>query len=106
MRTAPRGLFDEQPATPAGFRYWPDAVSKTDEQRFVKQFAALPFKPFEFHGYLGNRRVVSYGFRYDYGGRTLRAANPIPEVLYPLREIAGGVSGIPANEFEQALVTE
>jgi hypothetical protein len=29
----------------------------------------VPFKPFAFHGYLGNRRVVSFGWRYDYGAR-------------------------------------
>jgi len=100
------GLFRDQSGLPSGFGYWPEAFSKTDETGLVKHLASLPFKPFEFHGYLGNRRVVSYGFRYDYGGQALRAANPIPDFLYPLREIASAASGIAERDLEQALVTE
>lgn len=99
-------LFGEKSALPSGFRYWPEVFSKAEESEFVKRFASLPFKPFEFHGYLGNRQVVSYGFRYDYGGQALRAADPVPDFLSPLREIASAASGIAATDLEQALVTE
>ena len=66
----------------------------------------MPFKPFEFHGYQGNRRIVSYGYRYDYAGRTLRASEAMPDFLAPLREVASQFSGIAADKLEQALVTE
>lgn len=66
----------------------------------------LAFKPFEFHGYQGNRRIVSYGYRYDYTGRALRASEPMPDFLMSLREIASQFSGIAAERLEQALVTE
>lgn len=72
----------------------------------MARFETLPLKPFEFHGYQGNRRIVSYGYRYDYAGRTLRASEAVPEFLAPLREIASQFSGIPAEKLEQALVTE
>jgi alkylated DNA repair dioxygenase AlkB len=91
---------------PAGFRYKPDLFSPTAERDFVAQFEALPFKPFEFHGYQGNRRIVSFGYRYDYAGRTLRASEPMPGFLAPLRKIASQFSGIPSEKLEQALVTE
>jgi alkylated DNA repair dioxygenase AlkB len=99
-------LFEDQAAYPEGFRYFSDTLSRADEIGLVRQFATLPFKPFEFHGYLGNRRIVSYGFRYDYSGQALRKTSPIPEFLYPLRETASAASGIAALSFEQALITE
>jgi alkylated DNA repair dioxygenase AlkB len=67
---------------------------------------ALPFKPFEFHGYLGKRQIVSFGWRYDYAGRTLRQSEPMPAFLLPLRERAAAVAGLEAGRLQQALVTE
>ena len=102
-------LFAPTPAVasaPAGFRYAPDLFSPAAEQGFVATFETLPFKPFEFHGYQGNRRIVSYGYRYDYAGRALRTSEAMPDFLAPLREVASQFSGIAADKLEQALVTE
>jgi len=89
-----------------GFRYQDGLFSPAEEQRFVRGFESLPFKPFEFHGYLGNRRVVSFGWRYDYGGARLRKAEAMPEFLLPLRQIAARLGGVEAEEFVHTLVTE
>jgi alkylated DNA repair dioxygenase AlkB len=93
-------------SAPAGFRYAPELILPTAEQGFVAQFEALPFKPFDFHGHQGNRRIVSYGYRYDYAGRTLRKSEAMPEFLRSLRDVASQFSGIAADKLEQALVTE
>jgi alkylated DNA repair dioxygenase AlkB len=89
-----------------GFRYQGGLFSVAEEQAFVRGFEGLPFKPFEFHGYLGNRRVVSFGWRYDYSGARLRKAEAMPEFLSPLRQIAARFGGVEAEEFAHALVTE
>jgi alkylated DNA repair dioxygenase AlkB len=96
------------PDAPAvdGFRYAPDLFSPATERALVAQFETLPFKPFEFHGYQGNRRIVSYGYRYDHGGRTLRKSELMPDFLAPLREVASQFSDIATEKLEQALVTE
>jgi alkylated DNA repair dioxygenase AlkB len=98
----------EVPAVPgpSGFRYQSDLLSPMAEKAFVARFETLPFKPFEFHGYQGNRRIVSYGYRYDYAGRALRASEAMPDFLAPLRDIASRFIGIAAEKLEQALVTE
>jgi alkylated DNA repair dioxygenase AlkB len=93
-------------SAPPGFRYAPNLFSPAAERGFVEQFETLPFKPFDFHGYQGNRRIVSFGYRYDYSARTLRSSDAMPEFLHALREIASGFSGIPSQALEQALVTE
>jgi hypothetical protein len=58
----------ERRPMPAGFRYALDLIDAAEEAALVEAFAALPFKEFEFHGFLGKRRVVSFGFGYDFNG--------------------------------------
>src|SRR5204863_4995354 len=91
---------------PAGFAYQPDIISSEDERSLVKKFATLSFKPFEFHGYLGNRRIVSYGHLYNYAKQSLQLSQPFPEWLAPLRLVAAGLLSIEAKQLQQALVTE
>jgi alkylated DNA repair dioxygenase AlkB len=101
----PTDLFGEA-ATPPGFRAADALFSAAEEKAFVRQFETLPFMPFEFHGHLGNRRIVSFGYRYDYGAQKLKSSDAMPEFLLPLRAIASTFSGIPDAQLEQALVTE
>jgi alkylated DNA repair dioxygenase AlkB len=103
---AARDLFGAAPSLPQGFAYRENLFSDAEERECMRIFATLPLKPFEFHGYLGNRRVASYGYRYDYAGRALRDAEPIPDFLLPLRGIASRFGGVPEEALRQALVTE
>jgi alkylated DNA repair dioxygenase AlkB len=98
-------LFAATPP-PDGFAYAEDRIDAALERALLGAIAPLPFKPFEFHGFLGNRRIVSFGWRYDYAGRALRASDPMPDFLLPLRERAADFAGVPAERFQQALVTE
>lgn len=99
-------FFATAPALPAGFAYEADLITSAEAQALVARFAELAFKPFDFHGYLGKRRVVSFGWRYDYGDRALRQSEPIPAFLMPLREAAARFAGLPPDELQQVLVTE
>jgi len=72
----------------------------------LRALSPLPLKPFEFHGYLGKRRIVSFGWRYDYSARALRESTPMPDFLLPLRERAAVITGLAADTLQQALVTE
>jgi alkylated DNA repair dioxygenase AlkB len=94
------------PATPPGFRYWPDLVTPEEEAALVAELAALPFKPFDFHGYLANRRVVSFGLRYDYGKRAVEAAEPLPAFLEPLRARVAELAELAPEAFSQSLINE
>ena len=99
-------LFAAEPILPAGFAYGEAVISSDDEEALLKRLEALPFTPFEFHGYLGNRRVVSFGWQYDYSGGTLRERGNLPAFLEPLRDLAADIADIPASSLGQALVTE
>ena len=89
-----------------GFRYRAELIAPADEAALVARVRELPFKEFEFHGYLGKRRVVSFGWRYDFSGSGLTKAEDIPEFLLPLRESAAGFAGMEPEAFQHVLVTE
>jgi alkylated DNA repair dioxygenase AlkB len=99
-------LFPDDQAMPEGFAYREEVISAEEERSFAERFALLPFAPFEFHGFLGRRRVVSFGWRYDYAGRRIRPSAQLPEFLLPLRERAAEVAGLAADSLQQVLVTE
>jgi exodeoxyribonuclease III len=103
-------LFAPEPRPPSrlpdGFGYCEELISPGEERALVRDFAALPFQPFEFHGYLGKRRIVSFGWRYDYAGRTLRDSPALPSFLLTLREQAAAFAALPPDGLQQVLVTE
>ncbi len=91
---------------PDGFRYAPDVIDAAEEARLIAAFADLAFKEFEFHGFLGKRRVVSFGYRYDFNGGGLKEAEPMPQFLVPVRERAAAFAALPPDRLAHALVTE
>jgi alkylated DNA repair dioxygenase AlkB len=95
-----------QPREPEGFRYRADLIDREEERALLDQIRTLAFKPFEFQGYVGKRRVVSYGWKYDFNERRLEKRDDLPDFLAPLRDKAADFAGIPAADLQQALVTE
>ncbi|HZZ88124.1 MAG TPA: alpha-ketoglutarate-dependent dioxygenase AlkB [Caulobacteraceae bacterium] len=93
-------------AEPAGFGYWPDVIDAAEEAALAARLADQPFKPFEFHGFLGNRRNVSFGLRYDYGKQAVAPAPALPDFLVTLRERVAGLTGVPPQAFVQSLINE
>jgi alkylated DNA repair dioxygenase AlkB len=93
-------------ALPQGFRYQPDIIPLEQEQGLLDQVRELPFKEFEFQGFVGKRRTVSYGWRYDFNQRVLQQADNIPHFLLALRETAAGFAGMDPERLQQVLVTE
>jgi hypothetical protein len=102
----PQSLSVAPPSMPAGFRYALDFIGAAEETRLVGAFADLPFKEFEFQGFLGKRRVVSFGLRYDFNGGGLKSAEPMPPFLLPLRERAAAFAGLAPDRLAHALITE
>lgn len=96
----------EPTAPPEGFLYQPDVLPAAEERELVERIRELPLKEFEFHGYVGKRRVLSYGWHYDFAERTLRETDEIPDFLRPLRDRAAAFAGVAPQDLPHALVTE
>ena len=111
--TSQFGLFDDADAPgaapaalPDGFRYQPALIGPAEEGALVAAIEALPLRAFEFHGYTGRRRVVSFGWHYDFEARTLRKADDIPSFLLALRAPAAAFAGMMPEALQHVLVTE
>ena len=90
-----------------GFRYEPELIQAAEAEALVARVQELPFQEFEFHGYKGKRRVVSFGWKYEFsGGGELRKADEIPEFLLSLRSRAALFAGVETEAFQHMLVTE
>lgn len=89
---------------PAGFRYQPEFITPAEEASLLGQLEQLAFKPFEFQGYLGLRKVAYFGWSYDFSKGRVGEAPPIPEFLLPLRDRVGDFAGKPGGAFEQVLI--
>lgn len=87
-------------------RYVAELISRDEEQVLLKEMAVLPFKEFEFHGFLGKRRTVSFGWAYDFNGGGLKKAGDIPAFLLPVRERAAAFAGLAPSCLEHALLLE
>ena len=91
---------------PQGLHYRPELIGPSDEDALVAHIRELPFREFEFHGYLGKRRVVSFGWHYDFSGQKLRKAEDVPDFLLELRALAAPLADLEPDEFQHVLVTE
>ncbi|HEX5183365.1 MAG TPA: alpha-ketoglutarate-dependent dioxygenase AlkB [Allosphingosinicella sp.] len=91
---------------PEGLAYRPELIAPEEEERLAAILAALPFAPFQFQGFEGNRRTISYGFHYAFDGSGLRETAPIPDWLRPVRAKAAAFAGLAADALEHALLIE
>ncbi|HEX8579557.1 MAG TPA: alpha-ketoglutarate-dependent dioxygenase AlkB [Allosphingosinicella sp.] len=94
------------PDLPEGLRYQPELITADEEQALAARLAELPFKAFEFQGFLGNRRTVSFGLHYEFNGSGLRETEEMPDWLLPLRDRAAAWAGLDGDALEHVLVTE
>lgn len=91
---------------PAAFGYQPDLLDPDTEIILLAQIRRSEFRNFEFDGYEGKRRVVSFGWRYAFGAGGLQKADDIPIFLLPLRERAAAFAGPAPTDLAHVPVTE
>lgn len=93
-------------ASPPGFRYADAVVPPEMQDELMDRARALHFAPFDFRGFKGRRRTVSFGSRYDFTHGRVDPAEPMPDWMRPLRAVAAAFAEVPEAELVQALVTE
>ena len=102
-----KSLFEARaPALPEGFTYRPEFLSEAEERNLLEGVRTLPFREFEFHGFLGKRRIVSFGWRYDFNGGGLQKTDDMPNFLSAVREKAARFAALATSELQQVLITE
>jgi alkylated DNA repair dioxygenase AlkB len=106
MKPVQTSLFEAESILPDGLRYRPDLITPDEERLLIERVAELPFAAFEFREYVGKRRIVSYGSKYDFSRERLQIAEEIPSFLLPLRDRAAAFAGLDSATLQQVLVTE
>jgi DNA oxidative demethylase len=95
-------LFD----TPliAGLDYREELIDEPEERALVAQLEAQDLSPFRFHGWFGNRKTRSFGWRYDFDDASFTRAEPIPEWLEPLRDKVATFARLQPRDFVHVLL--
>jgi len=95
-------LFD----TPliAGLRYEEALIGEADERALIDKLTAADLSPFRFHGWFGNRKTQSFGWRYDFEDASFAPTEPSPDWLQPLREMAAAFAGLQPGDFVHVLL--
>jgi alkylated DNA repair dioxygenase AlkB len=99
-------LFAADAAGPQGLRYQADFISAEEEDDLVARIRALPLAPFQFGAFAGKRRVLSFGWRYDYSHHRLEQAADPPAWTAPLVAGIETFAALRPGSVRQVLCTE
>ena len=88
----------------AGLAYREEAIGEREEEALVEHLIAADLSPFRFHGWLGNRKTQSFGWRYDFDDASFSPAEPVPDWLEPLRATAATIAGVRPEDFVHVLL--
>ncbi|WP_028968757.1 alpha-ketoglutarate-dependent dioxygenase AlkB [Sphingomonas sp. URHD0057] len=88
----------------AGLDYREELISRAEEQALIARLEQLDLTPFRFHGWLGNRKTQSFGWRYDFDDSSFAPGEPIPDWLVPPREKAAAFARLEARDFAHVLL--
>ena len=91
---------------PDGFGYVANFIEPSEQSALALEIEKLPLKEFEFHGYIGKRRTMSFGLHYSFADESLVRSDTIPEFLLPLRERSSVFAGLKPADLPHVLVTE
>ena len=94
------------PDLPEGFAYQPDFLLAEEEAQLAGWLGTLPFQAFQFRGYEGKRRVVSFGWQYDFTRSHLLKADDMPAELLPVRARAAAFADLAPEDLQQCLLNE
>jgi alkylated DNA repair dioxygenase AlkB len=107
------GLTSSEPASsppnhdlPRGFLYRSCLLTEAEQSELLDTIRHLQFRAFDFHGFQAKRRVIEFGFHYDFEEREASAADPIPAFLLPARSKAAEFAGVAAEELMEGIITE
>ena len=87
-----------------GLRYDEELITAAEEQDLLIRLESLDLAPFRFHGWLGNRKTRSFGWRYDFDNASFTPGEPIPDWLLPLRDRAAAFGRLDPEDLVHALV--
>lgn len=96
---SPRGL-------PDGLRYEPGFLDAVAEASLIDTIRTLPLAEAQYRQYTARRRVLSFGWSFNFNTSTLEPAPEMIEPLRALRERVARWADVQPGDLVQALLTE
>jgi alkylated DNA repair protein (DNA oxidative demethylase) len=87
-----------------GLAYRPEFITADEERELLQRLDAFELAPFRFHGWTGNRKTQSFGWRYDFDDASFKPAEPIPQWLEAFRGKAASLAGVSPPEIVHVLL--
>ena len=87
----------------AGLDYREEFLTRDEEGALIGQLEALDLSPFRFHGWTGNRKTQSFGWRYDFDDASFNPTEPIPLWLQALRGRAAALAEVAPDDMVHVL---
>jgi alkylated DNA repair protein (DNA oxidative demethylase) len=89
-----------------GLGYVPSFLTPEDELALLAGIATIDFREVRMHGVVAKRRVIHYGWDYDYEGWKIFPTDPTPEWLQPLVAACEAAAGLQPGALQQVMVAE
>jgi DNA oxidative demethylase len=87
-----------------GLKYQERLIDEAEQKQLVRQLMVLELAPFRFHGFVGNRKTQSFGWRYDFDDASFTRTEPVPDWLQPARRTAADFAGLEPEDFVHVLL--
>jgi alkylated DNA repair dioxygenase AlkB len=87
-----------------GLSYSADFLTGADEAALIDHLRSIDLAPFRFHGWTGNRKTKSFGWRYDFDDASFAPTEPIPDWLETLRGKAAALAEVTPADIAHALL--
>jgi alkylated DNA repair dioxygenase AlkB len=87
-----------------GLDYRETLIGQGEERALIERLEAEQLAPFRFHGWLGNRKTRSFGWRYDFDDASFTRTEPVPGWLEPLRAKAADFANVAPSDFVHVLL--
>jgi alkylated DNA repair dioxygenase AlkB len=87
----------------AGLDYRDEFITRDEEAALIGQLGAMELAPFRFHGWTGNRKTQSFGWRYDFDDASFSPTEPIPQWLQPLRGKVAALADVAPDDIVHVL---
>jgi alkylated DNA repair dioxygenase AlkB len=104
--SAQRPLFDTGASLPNGFVYRPDFITPEEEAELLSYFADLPFSHSRLGEYVAKRRIIGFGWGYDFRDKKLVPGPSLPPFLSSLQRKVAKWLDISTHRVAEALITE
>lgn len=99
-------LFDLPAALPNGLVYRPDFLSPDEEEVLLAYIQNLPLFNAPYKEYTSKRRILNFGWSFDFQNSKLTPGPPLPRFLSSTQRKVAKWLQIPQHHVAEALITE